>query len=220
MSVAKSFPDNKRSVRGHDFEWTDKHLTAEQLMPFRQQADDLALAVVEKLLAIVAAQQQEKQTGAGEKRPDLYTVLKDNYAHDSVLREFWEETHSVPDWVDWEEIEKGQAFLYRYLAPNITGIVLQGCLGENAVCSIPDLLFCKCTINYQYTNSHSQQQEPQRSLSELEASTYLFYPRDSLKPSSGRSRPRSLWSHFNPVAKATSPPFACGSCMQWSAIES
>lgn len=75
MSVEKSFSDNKRSVRGHDFVWTDKHMTAEQLMPFRQQADDLGLAVVERLLAIVAAQKQ--QTGQ-EKRPDLYTVLKEN----------------------------------------------------------------------------------------------------------------------------------------------
>ncbi|QKX55157.1 uncharacterized protein TRUGW13939_02249 [Talaromyces rugulosus] len=128
MSVEKqSFADNKRSVRGHDFTWTENHLTAEQLMPLRQQADDLGLAVVEKLLAIVAARKE-----AGEKRPDLYTVLKENYANDSTLTEFWEETHAVPDWVDWEEIERGQAFLYRYLAPNITGIVLQGCLGENA----------------------------------------------------------------------------------------
>ncbi|KAJ5151556.1 hypothetical protein N7492_009851 [Penicillium capsulatum] len=129
MSLEKLFPDNKRHVRGYDFEWTDKHFTPEQLMPLRQQADDLALAVVEKLLAIVSAQTQEK---GGANRPDLYTVLKDNYANDSTLRQFWEETHSVPDWVDWEELEKGQSFLFRYLAPNITGIVLQDCLGENA----------------------------------------------------------------------------------------
>lgn len=133
MSVEKAgYPDNKRSVRGYDFEWTDKHYTAEELMPLRHQADDLALAVVERLFAIIAAQNPEK----GAKRPDLYELLKENYPHDDVLRQFWEETHTVPDWVDWEEIEKGQAFLYRYLAPNITGIVLQGCLGENAVCSI------------------------------------------------------------------------------------
>ncbi|KAJ5648449.1 hypothetical protein N7490_004821 [Penicillium lividum] len=129
MYFEKSFPDDKRYVRGYEFQWTENHLTAEQLMPLRRQADDLAMAVVEKLLAIIAAQKQEK---GGVSRPDMYTVLKENYANDSIMRQFWEETHSVPDWVDWEEIEKGQVFLYRYLAPNITGIVLQGCLGENA----------------------------------------------------------------------------------------
>jgi hypothetical protein len=212
MSVEKqSFADNKRSVRGHDFQWTENHLTAEQLMPLRQQADDLGLAVVEKLLAIVAARKE-----AGEKRPDLYTVLKENYANDSTLTEFWEETHSVPDWVDWEEIERGQTFLYRYLAPNITGIVLQGCLGENAVCSIA-ITFCTCTILTPILPS-SPQQEPQRSSSELEALTSLFCPSDSLRPSSGRFRPLSPWSHFSPVAKAISPPFASDSCTQWCAI--
>lgn len=133
MSSEDSLSDNKRHVRGYDFEWTDKHLTAAQLMPLRRQADDLGLAVVEILLAMVAAQKNEK---GGVNRPDLYTLLKENYANDSILRQFWEEIHFVPDWVDWEEIEEGQIFLYRYLAPNITGIVLQGCLGENAVCSI------------------------------------------------------------------------------------
>lgn len=132
MPLEKGLTETQRYVRGHSFEWTENHLTPEQLMPLRQEGDDLALAVVEKLLAIVEAQQTEK----GAKRPDLYTLLKENYANDATLTEFWNETHTVPEWVDWEEIERGQAFLYRYLAPNITGIVLQGCLGENAVCFI------------------------------------------------------------------------------------
>ncbi|KGO69974.1 protein of unknown function DUF2236 [Penicillium italicum] len=129
MAFEKPLSNNKRCIRGYEFQWTENHLTAEQLMPLRRQADDLGLAVVERLLAIVAAEKREK---GGATRPDLYTVLQENYSNDTILRQFWEEIHSAPDWVDWEEIERGQAFLYRYLAPNITGIVLQGCLGENA----------------------------------------------------------------------------------------
>lgn len=184
MSVEKTgFPDNKRSVRGYDFEWTDKHYTAEELMPLRHQADDIALDVVERLFAIIAAQNPEK----GAKRPDLYELLKENYANDDVLRQFWEETHTVPDWVDWEEIEKGQAFLYRYLAPNITGIVLQGCLGENAVCPILPCHYSVCTM-LTLTLPSRPLQAPLRSSSELVASTSVFCPSGSSKPSSGRSR--------------------------------
>lgn len=215
MSVEKSFPDKKRSVRGYDFEWTDKHFTAEELMPLRHQADDLALAVVEKLLAIVAERTTEK---GGVNRPDLYEVLKENYPNDDILRQFWEEAHTVPDWVDWEEIEKGQAFLYRYLAPNITGIVLQGCLGENAVrCILPSISSCTCAFLTTILPSR-QRQAPQRSSSELEASTSVSCPSDSSKPSSGRFKSPSPCNPSSPAATAISPPFACGSCMPWCAI--
>ena len=88
----------------------------------QEQADDVAVAVVDCLQAL------------GPLCPcDLYAILKENYENDVILRELWEETHTVPEWVDWLQIERGQKFLYRYLVPNLVGLALQGFLVGTAV---------------------------------------------------------------------------------------
>lgn len=43
----------------------------------------------------------------------MYSVLKEHHGADSVLQELWEEVNTVPEWVDWAQIERGQEFLYR-----------------------------------------------------------------------------------------------------------
>ncbi|KAJ5760956.1 hypothetical protein N7520_008112 [Penicillium odoratum] len=62
----------------------------------------------------------------------MYAVLKEHHEEDSVLQRLWEELNSIPDWVDWTQIERGQEFFYRYLVPNLTGLALQGVLGGTA----------------------------------------------------------------------------------------
>ncbi|OQD74996.1 hypothetical protein PENANT_c162G08715, partial [Penicillium antarcticum] len=112
---------DKKTVWNHTFKWTENHLTAEELKPLREQADDVAVAVVEHLQALGLLC-----------RRDLYGMLKVNHENDETLRGFWEEIHTVPEWVDWVQIERGQKFLYRYLAPNLAGLALQGFLGGTA----------------------------------------------------------------------------------------
>ena len=126
-------PNGMETVWNHTFQWTDKHFTPHELFPLRQETDDLAVAAVARLQEIMA---KEKRIDTGQSCPirfDMYSALKTHHNSDTILQQLWEEVNTVPDWVDWNQIERGQQFLYRYLAPNLFGLALQGFLGGTAV---------------------------------------------------------------------------------------
>lgn len=39
---------------------------------------------------------------------DLYTTLKEDHKTDDVLTKLWSEANDIPEWVDWEQIGRGQ----------------------------------------------------------------------------------------------------------------
>jgi len=119
----------------YTFQWTDKHFSREQTDPLRYKYDELGAAALGKLHEISAQNAGEKHGQGPRPRLDLYTVLCDNHQTDPVLSQFWDELHTVPDWVDWEQIRRGQEFFYRYAVANLTGFALQGFVGENSVCT-------------------------------------------------------------------------------------
>lgn len=45
-----------------------------------------------------------------------------------MLEKLWTQVDTVPEWVDWERVGRGQEFFYRYAAPTITGFAFQGLL--------------------------------------------------------------------------------------------
>ena len=128
------------TVWNETFQWTDKHFTPAQLLPLREAADDLGVATVARIQAIIA---EKKQSGTLHACPvpgipggiDMFAVLEEHRQNDAVLQKFWEEAHAVPDWVDWAQIKRGQNFMWRYLLPNLTGLALQGFLGGTTMSS-------------------------------------------------------------------------------------
>ncbi|KAF2963574.1 hypothetical protein GQX73_g9999 [Xylaria multiplex] len=116
----------------YTFEWTKLHLPRWKTDPLRYEYDTLAAKALERLQAIA------KERGFSDdprKRPDLYQLLAENHARDDDLERFWTQLHAVPDWVDWEQLERGQRFFYRYAAANLMGFALQGFVGENSAAS-------------------------------------------------------------------------------------
>jgi hypothetical protein len=59
---------------------------------------------------------------------DLYLILKEHH-EDPALAPFWKQVNTVPDWVDWDQITRGQDVFYRYGAANLTGLTYQSLLG-------------------------------------------------------------------------------------------
>lgn len=122
-------------VGNYTFQWTDLHLPREKTAPLRQEYDRLGSNAVKKLQQIA----KDKKGGAIGEKPtlcpagfDMYAVLRDHHAKDETLDQLWREVHEVPDWVDWQQIERGQKFFYRYAAANLMGFVLQAFVGENS----------------------------------------------------------------------------------------
>lgn len=133
LSSSKTDP-NYRERWGYAFQWTDKHVPQEEIAKLRAHYDELGSAALEKLQAIVARKKVETKGGPNcPFKPELYTVLKEHYHEAEVLQKFWDELHSVPDWVDWEQIERAQKFFARYALANSTAFALQGFIRENSV---------------------------------------------------------------------------------------
>ena len=96
----------------------------------------LGSVALERLQAIVSKQKADNPEGkSSPARPDYYTILRDNHLDDEVLERFWDELHSVPAWVDWEQIERAQKFFGRYAVANSAAFALQGFVRENSVSS-------------------------------------------------------------------------------------
>jgi hypothetical protein len=71
---------------------------------------------------------------------DLYVLLRDNHESDPKLHELWTEVNTVPSWVDWAQIERGQDVFYRYGGPALTGLTYQSLLGGMGAARVVETL--------------------------------------------------------------------------------
>lgn len=61
-------------------------------------------------------------------RQDLFGLLKENHSSDATLGRLWTEINTVPSWVDWQQIARGQEVFYLYGGPMFTGLAFQSLL--------------------------------------------------------------------------------------------
>lgn len=136
-------------------------MTAEQCHPLKYSYDVLGEQVLEKLNEISPPQQAElprnvsrttKKTedavndSLGDEKPaknpprDLYAILRDHADTDATLKRFWTEINTVPEWVDWDQIGRGQDVFYRYGGANLTGLAYQSLLGGMGAARVTETL--------------------------------------------------------------------------------
>lgn len=125
----------------YTFDFTPEHPTEEDMRPLKFSYDVLAEQAFEEInrisppphpSAIPRNQDRQKDEKAGDSSPprrDLYEILKDNHADNEILTKFWNQLNEVPDWVDWDQIARGQDVFYRYGGANLTGLAYQSLLG-------------------------------------------------------------------------------------------
>lgn len=131
MPISNGAKPQRKQKWSYNFAWTNQHLTPETLQPLRYEYDELGAQALDRLLAIKA--QEEADNNNNKKVSlDLYKLLEQNHTKDKILGEFWDQVHSVPEWVDWQQIERGQRFFYRYALANIMGFAFQGFVCENS----------------------------------------------------------------------------------------
>ncbi|KAF2741016.1 hypothetical protein EJ04DRAFT_481307 [Polyplosphaeria fusca] len=143
---------------GYEFDWTDDHLTPEQAEPLKHSYDVLAEECLDRLNAILPPKQssiprsnnqqtsggteteEKKEEGPSPLQRDLYVLLRDHHASDPKLKQLWDEVHTVPAWVDWEQLERGQDVFYRYGGPALTGLTYQSLLGGMGAARVVETL--------------------------------------------------------------------------------
>ncbi|KAK4454944.1 hypothetical protein QBC34DRAFT_103952 [Podospora aff. communis PSN243] len=129
----------------YEFEWTPEHMTPEQMRPLMFTYDKLATESLDRLDELISSvplrptrktpsssDTQRPQEGSPPKgcpHSDFYELLKEHAPNDPTLRRLWTEVNTVPDWVDWAEIERGQQVFYRFGGPSIVSLTFHALLG-------------------------------------------------------------------------------------------
>jgi len=141
---------------GYTFDLTSDHLTPEQALPFKHSYDVLGEDCLKRLNEIspppdsTLPRNTSKFTGNEENRKppegqsppkrDLYVLLRDHAETDEKLGELWKQVNTIPDWVDWDQIARGQDVFYRYGGPNLTGLAYQSLLGGMGAARVVETL--------------------------------------------------------------------------------
>ncbi|KAJ4318629.1 hypothetical protein N0V94_004334 [Neodidymelliopsis sp. IMI 364377] len=151
---------NTRRCWAYEFEWTDDHLTIEQSEPYKRSYDVLAEECLNRLNIISPPQKgvlprnsnrqpepvrtegndEEKKEVYPVPQRDLYALLKEHHESDPKLDELWQQINTVPEWVDWAQIERGQDVFYRYGGPALTGLTFQSLLGGMGAARVVETL--------------------------------------------------------------------------------
>ena len=155
--------DSLRSCWGYTFELTDEHLQPETCAPLKQSYDVVGEQVLRRLNKISPPPRKElprsnsqfislttesaQGTDADAKTlppsvpaRDLYAILRDHAETDELLRRFWRDVNTVPSWVDWAQIQRGQDVFYRYGGACLTGLAYQSLLGGMGAARVVETL--------------------------------------------------------------------------------
>lgn len=159
--MAKTLTHLRYSAWGYRFEIDEQHLTPEQCQPLKFSYDVIAEQVLDRLNEISppASNQLPKDNGqfsaAGSDGPragdnskhklmlpqrDLYAILQEHSSTDELLGQFWRDVNTVPEWVDWEQIRRGQDVFYRYGGACLTGLAYQSLLGGMGAARVVEVL--------------------------------------------------------------------------------
>jgi hypothetical protein len=108
---------DSRYAWGYNFQWTPQHMTPEEMHPLKYSYDVLSEKCLERLDTISPPNPAE-QLPRNRSRPiastkppvkrDLYALLRDHASEDETLGQLWDEVNTIPDWVDWDQIARGQ----------------------------------------------------------------------------------------------------------------
>jgi len=150
--------ENTRSVWGYTFQLSSDHLTVEQMKPMKHSCDILGEQALDRLNQISPPPRSalprnsarhgsdntatDSNTGkqVSEPQRDLYVLLREHANDDEVLCKLWSEVTTVPSWVCWDQITRGQDCFYRYGGPALTGLAFQSLLGGMGAARVVETL--------------------------------------------------------------------------------
>lgn len=123
---------------GERFYWTPKHHKPKDLQKLIHKYDVVASEALERLDEIVPPPYAHKPAqvnveekniegglkpdGEKKERRDLYELMAKYADKDEKIGRLWTEIHTVPEWVSWEQIERGQKVFWRYGGPSLTTV--------------------------------------------------------------------------------------------------
>lgn len=145
LSCFRKRDQNLCTAWGYTFQVTPQHLSKDETAALKMSYDVLGEAALDRLNILCPPQATEqrvttaaKASAADASQPppdppsrkrDLYLLLQDHAQDDEILGRLWADVNTVPPWVCWEQIGRGQEVFYRYGGPALTGLAFQSLLG-------------------------------------------------------------------------------------------
>ncbi|ORY56121.1 tat pathway signal sequence [Pseudomassariella vexata] len=128
---------NDRNVYGIKFKWTPEHLTPEDLHPLIYTYDRLTTEAVERLDELVPprpvdlSKRRQDTDEPMESKPhrDTYKLIQEYAKTDETVGKLRAQLETIPEWVDWDQIERGQKVFWRYGGAGITALTYLSLLG-------------------------------------------------------------------------------------------
>ncbi|KAL8904606.1 MAG: hypothetical protein Q9207_003161 [Kuettlingeria erythrocarpa] len=140
--------ENTCTAWGYSFTVTPQHLTKEDTASMKMSYDTLGEAALARLNVLHPASNQVRGEGPVAQGPfpsagassassassqprkrDMFVLLRDHASEDETLTQLWTNVNTVPSWVCWEQLGRGQEVFYRYGGPALTGLAFQSLLG-------------------------------------------------------------------------------------------
>ncbi|KAH7067693.1 hypothetical protein BKA63DRAFT_423848 [Paraphoma chrysanthemicola] len=116
---------------GYKFLVTENHMTPDELLPLQFKYDVVGSEALTALDALFPPPPPRvgwytKSTSENvQPYRDTYELLRDHHTNDPIMQTLWEEVNTVPSWVDWDQIKRGQEVFYRYAPGAIAGFAFQ-----------------------------------------------------------------------------------------------
>ncbi|RJE24341.1 hypothetical protein PHISCL_03346 [Aspergillus sclerotialis] len=127
MVLSRKTHLEERNCWGHKFLWTDLHESKNQLRRKIYTYDSLADECLLRLNNI--SPKESPREGDGKPSRDLYALLRNHSDEDTKLKRLWTQVNTIPEWVDWEQIKRGQEVFYRYGLPILNTLNFESLLG-------------------------------------------------------------------------------------------
>lgn len=121
---------NQLNVYGYRFKWGSLHQTPEDLQHLMFSYDNVAADALDNIDVLApsaptksqAISQETNETEDKKRYRDLYKLVQEYAETNESIGRLWTEINTIPDWVDWESIERGQKVFWRYGGPAITAV--------------------------------------------------------------------------------------------------
>lgn len=98
---------------GYKFQWTAQHPPIKDVQKMLRTYDMLANDVLDRLDELSPPVGQRPK-GCPMQSRDTYNLVKRYANSDKTVGRLWRQVTEVPDWVDWEQIRRGQKLVYQY----------------------------------------------------------------------------------------------------------
>ncbi|KAG5661157.1 hypothetical protein KAF25_002800 [Fusarium avenaceum] len=123
--------NDARNVWGHKFNWTPDHQTAPEIAHLLYSYDKLATYALDRLdyFSPPTSKGWKCPHGSGPGQRDLFELLKKHADSDEILGKLWNEASTVPEWVDWDQIQRGQQVVYQFSGQIMFGLLYNSLLG-------------------------------------------------------------------------------------------